>query len=265
MIPKIIHYCWFGNNPIPENVIVYINSWKEKCPDYKIFEWNEKNFDFSLNMYAAEAYNEKKWAFVSDYVRIYALYNYGGIYLDTDVEVLRNFDDLLNNKAFLGFETISQISTGIIGAEKENKLIKLILDNYSYRRFIKEDGTYDLLTNVDFISKLINDNYNILFINKYQKFDDFAIYPSDYLSPKDNMTGEIEVTPNSICIHHFDGTWVSSIYKKRIRIQQRIYSLFGKNKFSSFLILLSFFILRIKTDGFMITVKYLLKKQNKQK
>ena len=119
-IPKIIHYCWFGKNEKSDLAKKCIDSWKKKCPDYQIIEWNEENFDITTNEYVYEAYMNKKWAFVSDFVRIFALYNNGGIYLDTDVEILKNMDEFLCNTTFFGFETIDKVSTGIIGAQKGN-------------------------------------------------------------------------------------------------------------------------------------------------
>ena len=127
MIPKIIHYCWVGRNPLPENTKKYIETWKYFCPDYEIIEWNEDNFDINSNQYAAEAYAAKKWAFVSDYMRLSVLYKYGGIYLDTDMELIKKLDVFLKHHAFTAFESRELISAGIIGAEKDSKWIKHIL------------------------------------------------------------------------------------------------------------------------------------------
>ena len=120
MIPKIIHYCWFGGKKKPENVEQYILSWKNKCPDYEIREWNENNFDIKSNCFCKEAYEKKKWAFVSDYARLAILYKYGGIYMDTDVEVIKPFDNLLTYQAFLCFESSKMVSIGTLGAKKES-------------------------------------------------------------------------------------------------------------------------------------------------
>ena len=147
MIPKIIHYCWVGRNPLPDDVRHYIESWKKYCPDYKIIEWNEDNFDIFFNQYAREAYNAKKWAFVSDYIRLSVLNTYGGIYMDTDVEVVKNLDEFLSNKAFSGFESNKYIPTGIMGAEKGNAWIQYLLSYYDNRSFYLDDGTPDLTTN----------------------------------------------------------------------------------------------------------------------
>ena len=152
MIEKKIHYIWFGSNPLPPLAKKCIESWKKFCPDYEIVEWNETNFDVNQNIYTKEAYENKKWAFVSDYVRLYALYHHGGIYMDTDVEVLKNLDDYLNHDAFSGFESSNAIPTGIIGAKKGNYHIKQLLNEYNDRHFILPNGEMDLTTNVTTIT-----------------------------------------------------------------------------------------------------------------
>ena len=146
-IPKKIHYCWFGNNELPEEQKKYIETWKKHCPDYEIKEWNEKNFDINSNKYVKEAYEAKKFAFVSDYVRLHALYNEGGIYMDTDIEVLKSFDVFLKHTAFIGFEDLKHIGTGVIGAEKGNKWIRLLLKDYDNISFYTKNGEIDLTTN----------------------------------------------------------------------------------------------------------------------
>ena len=134
MIPKVIHYCWFGGNPIPEKDRRYIEGWKEKCPDYEIIEWNERNYDVSKNKYMAQAYEEKKWGFVSDYARLDLVYQYGGIYFDTDVELLKPLDNLLELEMFCGFESTKYVNFGIgFGAEKENPV------NYQNVRFFRRN------------------------------------------------------------------------------------------------------------------------------
>lgn len=135
MIPKIIHYCWFGGKEKPELVNIYIATWKEFCPDYKIIEWNESNFDVAENDYCREAYEAHKWAFVSDYVRLKVLYEYGGIYMDTDVEVVKTFDEFLHYGAFSGYESKDKIPTGTMGGSAKNEWIKLLLDDYDSRHF----------------------------------------------------------------------------------------------------------------------------------
>ena len=135
-IPKVINYCWFGRGELPDDTKRYIETWKKNCPDYKIIEWNEDNFDIHSNTYVEEAYIAKKYAFVTDYVRLYVLYNNGGIYMDTDVEILKPIDRFLNEKAFSSFENNNTLSTGIMGAEKGNLWIKDLMDEYNYIHFI---------------------------------------------------------------------------------------------------------------------------------
>ena len=140
-IPKVIHYCWFGGNEMPAAYKKYMESWKRYCPDYEIKLWNEQNFDFSDNLYARQAYEQKKWAFVSDYARLKIIYEFGGIYLDTDVEIIRPLDDLLELKGFLGFQDNKEIATGLgFGAEKGNPVIKAMLADYADAAFILPDG-----------------------------------------------------------------------------------------------------------------------------
>lgn len=210
-IPKIIHYCWFGGNTLPFAVQKCINNWKKYCPDYKIIEWNEGNFDYKSNQYVYEAYQSHKWAFVSDYVRLYALKNYGGIYMDTDVELLKNLDDLLEHSAFSGFESSDAIQTAIMGSVKNNNWIFMLLKSYENRHFIKEDGSFDLTTNVSTITRLTKEMYNIKLDNSMQiTYDGTVFYSNDYFSPKNFETGKTKITQNTYCIHHFDASWLST-------------------------------------------------------
>lgn len=144
-IPKIIHYCWFGGGPISAESQKCMESWKKYCPDYKIIEWNDQNFDISTNRYAQQAYEAKKYAFVSDYVRLAVLYEYGGIYLDTDVELVRPLDELLELPGFMGFQTNNEVATGLgFGARKGNSVVQALLRDYDALDFLKADGSADL-------------------------------------------------------------------------------------------------------------------------
>lgn len=209
MIPKIIHCCWFGGNPLPSDVHKYIESWKKFNPDYEIKIWTEKNFDYRQNRYMQEAYDNKKWAFVTDYVRLKVLYDYGGIYMDTDVEVLKSLDPLLENHAFSGFEGPNRIPTGTMGAEKNNKWIEILLHDYDDRAFVLEDGTFDLTTNVTTITNTTVAHYSLALNNTYQNLGDVTFYPFDYLCAKDIDDGRIKTTSNTYTIHHFNGSWTS--------------------------------------------------------
>ena len=206
MIPKIIHYCWFGGNPLPDLSVKCIESWKKYCPDYVIKEWNESNFNVNMNAYVSEAYEAKKWAFITDYVRLYAMVNYGGVYMDTDVEVCKNLDIYLQHQAFSGFETDTDIPTGIMACEKNFPLFKMLLDSYKDRHFIRSDGSYDMTTNVYTITKYCL-NRGFIPNNSFQIVDGFAVYPNDYFCPKDCQSGTIHITENTCTIHHFSGSW----------------------------------------------------------
>lgn len=214
-ICKKIHYCWFGRGEKPELALKCIQSWKEKCKDYEIIEWNEDNFDINSNKYVKQAYEVKKYAFVTDYVRLYVLYNYGGIYMDTDVEVIKPLDEFLDNPAFSGFENNNKIPTGIMAAQKGNEWIKDLLDEYDTIEFIKKDGTYDLTTNCERITKKTIEKYNLKSISSYQNLNNVVIlYPYDYFCPKDWETGKINLTDNTYTIHHFAGSWHTDEEKK---------------------------------------------------
>lgn len=226
-IPKKIHYCWFGRGEKPNVVKKCINSWLEKLPDYEIKEWNEENFDININAYVKQAYDSKKYAFVSDYVRLYALYTEGGIYMDTDVEVIKPLDEFLTHEAFSGFERKDMIPTGIMGAKTKNKWIELNLKYYEDKNFIKEDGSYDLTTNVFHITE-ISKQMGFKGGDKFTTFGDgVAIYPFEYFCAKDHRTGKITITENTYTIHHFAGTWMdrTTKFKKFIRrlVGERIF------------------------------------------
>lgn len=215
MIPKIIHYCWFGRNPLPPLAVKCIESWKKYCPDYEIKEWNEDNFDLNYNDYVREAYEAKKWAFITDVVRLYALYTEGGIYMDTDVEVLKPLDIFLRHTAFSGFESEVNIPTGIMASEKGGKWAMENLLYYKSRHFILADGKLDLTTNVEIITEYML-NFGLKRNNTYQDFKNLiTIYPNEYFSPISAATKKKNITNNTYTIHHFYGSWRP--YKERLR------------------------------------------------
>ena len=217
MIPKIIHYCWFGRGEKPALAQMCIESWKKYLPTYELKEWNEDNFDISQNQYVREAYENRKFAFVTDYVRLYAIYTEGGIYMDTDVEVVGDFDVFLHHHAFSGFETDGNVPTGMMAAEKGSVWAKDLLDQYSMRKFIQKDGSFDMTTNTKVITDYMVQK-GLLLNNKYQDFPDFCtMYPADYFCPKDHRTGKIRCTKNTVCIHHFAGSWLQHKWYKDLR------------------------------------------------
>ena len=207
MIPKKIHYCWFGRGKMPELAIKCIDSWKKYLPDYEVKEWNEDNFDLDKYPYVREAYANRKFAFVTDVVRLYALYTEGGIYMDTDVEVLKPLDYLLQFKAVSGFESDTQIPTGLMACEMGHPLFKELLDEYDGLHFVKEDGSLDFTTNVERITKTCL-NHGLVLNNTLQTVAGFTLLPKDYLCPKSHEDGELYITSNSYTIHHFSGSWI---------------------------------------------------------
>lgn len=221
-IPKVIHYCWFGGSPLPLLVMKCMHSWKTFCPSYEIKEWNEMNFDVNCNQYVREAYENKKWAFVTDYVRLKTLYDYGGIYMDTDVEVIKPLDKFLSLPAFSGYEGDNRIPTGIIGAAKGNKWIGELLKDYNERKFIKQDGSFDMTTNVQLITDKTKILYNIELNNTKQETPDFFLYPFEWFCAKSLYTGKIIKTNNTYTIHHFSGSWMKLSQKFKIHLTRLI-------------------------------------------
>lgn len=221
MIPKIIHYCWFGRNPLPPMAVKCIASWKKYCPDYEIKEWNEDNFDLNCNAYVQEAYQARKWAFITDYVRLYALVNEGGIYMDTDVEVLKPLDSLLNFDAVSGFESLTRIPTGLMACRDHQPLFEELMHEYDNLHFKRPDGTLDITTNVTRITNACL-KYGFVPNNTLQTVNGFTLLPKDYLCPKDCETKELEITENTLTIHHFDGSWVSEEQKYAQALSSRM-------------------------------------------
>lgn len=227
MIPKTIHYCWFGGNELDEKSKSYIQSWKKHLPDYEIIEWNETNFDINQHDFVREAHEQKKYAFVSDYVRLYALYHHGGIYMDTDVEVVKSFDDLLNNRAFTGVERGEYCITGTLAAEQHHPWIEKLVGYYDGRKFILANGEMDVTTNTIIITTITKAHYGWEEGNRLSNLaDGIAIYPFDYFCAKNGMTNEYHITANTYTIHHFNGSWASQsnkLLKNYVRMFRRIF------------------------------------------
>ena len=225
-IPKIIHYCWFGKNPLPELAQKCIASWKKYLPDYKIKEWNEENYDVRKIPSTAQAYDAKKYAFVSDYARFDILYQYGGLYFDTDVEVIKPLDEILKRGAFAGVERAGSLNAGLgLASPAASPIYKEILDSYKNSSFIKDDGSIDLTTVVTRVSDIFK-KHGFTDKNEIQKVEEITVYPSEYFCPKDIETGKLTVTENTVSIHWFDGSWVSG--KGIIKIKQFTKRLLGK-------------------------------------
>lgn len=228
-IPKTIHYCWFGGKEKPEIVKKCINSWRIHLSDYEIIEWNEENINLTMNPYVQEAYESKKFAFVSDYVRVHALYHYGGIYLDTDVEVFKTFDDFLHHDSFWGFEQGHYIATSTIGAAKWNPLIKKFLDFYKGKHFTREDGTSNELTNVFIITKIL-ENLGLERTGDYQEIEHIgAFYPQNYFSPYDYINCQTLSNEDTYAIHHFHKSWLPFTTRIKGMVKLAISRVIGGN------------------------------------
>lgn len=207
MIPKKIHYCWFGGNPLGEKEIKCIESWKKFCPDYEIIQWNESNFDVSYIPFTKEAYEAKKYAFVSDVARLKIIYEHGGLYLDTDVEVVKSFDNLLDSEIFLGFENKEYINTGQgFGSEKGNDFVKENLDVYSSLRFLNEDGTFNMIGCPKITTKLLL-NRGLIQNGLYQNLDGIEIFPTEYFNPYNYVVDKLYKTENTYSIHWYSNSW----------------------------------------------------------
>lgn len=219
MIPKTIHYCWFGRNPLPKLAKDCIASWKKYLPDYEIKEWNEDNFDVNIIPYTAEAYRAKKYAFVSDYARFWILYHYGGLYFDTDVEVIKGMNDIIEKGAFMGCEMTKnkeQINPGLgLGATHGLGLYKEILETYKNKSFFSITGRITG-TVVTLVTNIIKSKKTHLDLNQINQIEDITIYPIEYFCPLNALTNELKITENTYSIHHYIATWVEPKEKYRI-------------------------------------------------
>ena len=246
MIPKVIHYCWFGRNPLPPLAIKCIDSWKKYLPDYEIKEWNEDNFDVNIIPYTAQAYQAKKYAFVSDYARFWILYKYGGIYFDTDVEVIKPINDILANGAFMGCETDGgsnthpiRVAPGLgLAVEANNPLYKYFLEHYSKLEFIDKNGKLNMYTVVQHTTDIL---FKFGLINNpgIQNICGITIYPSEYFNPRNSITKKMHITKESRTIHYGNASWknISQLDKLKNKLRFMIpefiliqYSTFKKKK-----------------------------------
>ena len=237
MIPKTIHYCWFGRNTKPALAYKCIETWKDYMPDFEIIEWNEDNYDFSAcPEYVKEAYKSKKWAFVSDYVRFDILHQYGGIYLDTDVELLRSLNPIISKGAFMGCEALCDRANGVrvnpglgMAAEQGNKFLKEMIDFYNTIHFVDEKGELNEKTIVDYTTEHLL-HYGLKNVQEIQKVENFIIYPPSFFCPKawnsykKNFCGY----GKAFSVHHFSASWQSEEQKKMAQYYYR------KNKINKY-------------------------------
>lgn len=214
MIPKVIHYCWFGRKPLPASAKMCIESWRNFFPDYEIREWNEDNFDVNIIPYTQQAYEARKYAFVSDYARFWILYHIGGLYFDTDVEVIKSFDKIISRGAFMGIEESAfldgkpMVAPGLgLGVEAGHPFYKKMLNLYGDLIYKKSDGSFDDATIVLYTTRELL-SHGLRVSDEPQEVDGIWIYPADYFCPMDSTTGITTFTERSVSIHHYDCSWM---------------------------------------------------------
>ena len=233
MITKIIHYCWFGRNPLPESAQKCIASWRKFLPDYEIKEWNEDNFDVNMVPYTAEAYSAKKYAFVSDYARFWILYRYGGLYFDTDVEVIKPMEDIIERGPFMGIEveskdtgngpSVPMVAPGLaLGAEPNMDIYNILIQYYSELHFLDKDGNQNLVTSVKHLTGILVQN-GLQASNGLQNVAGIWIYPRDFFNPLDSLTGRLKLTENTRSIHWYMNSWsdTSKLYRWLSKMSHR--------------------------------------------
>lgn len=264
MIPKIIHFCWLSGDPYPDLVSHCIDSWKRVLPDYEFVLWDKNRFDVDSVPWVKEACEKKKWAFAADYIRLYALYNYGGIYLDSDVEMIKSFDELLDLPYFLGrehfFDIIdasNTIEAATIGAEKGNPFIKACLDYYSGKHFVKKDGELESSI-LPYIMSQVALNFDVKCVTGKESFDyaekSVCLFPMDYFSPKNSRTLIVENTSNTFSVHHFNGSWHSPAQQKHVQLRIKLCKLFGE-KIGEIIAAGCAVFIHIRYEGFVSTIK----------
>lgn len=207
-IPNLIHYCWFGGNELPKVAQKCIKSWEIYCPDFELVRWDESNFDITSMPYVREAYDAQMWAFVSDVARLRALEAFGGIYLDTDMEVVGPLDVLLGRGPVLGFEDPGGVAVGFLAAPPSASFVQDLLNEYEGSHFLLGDGTYNKTTIVERATRLLT-RKGLVLNGELQVVDGVTVLPVDYLYAKDHITRKLHVTPNTVAIHHYDGSWLS--------------------------------------------------------
>lgn len=222
MIPKVIHYCWFGGNPKNKLIEKCIASWEKYCPDYKIIEWTEYNYKTD-NVYFNQALEAKKWPFAADYARLDIIYQNGGVYLDTDVELVKPLDNLMTNSCYVGTELAvggAKINTGLgFGAEPRNKMVKAMLEEYTGIYFLTDEKNFDQTPCPERNTKAF-EKYGYVRKNAIQLVGGASVLPIEYLSPKNYLTREVNITSNTISIHHYDGAWMPGKSKLNLRVKE---------------------------------------------
>ena len=227
MIPKKIHYCWFGRGDKPKLAKKCIDSWRKFCPDYEIVEWNEDNFDVNMNAYTKMCYEQKKYAFLTDYTRLVVVNGYGGIYFDTDVELVRPIDDLLMHKAFFGYETNEYFNTGEgFGSEAGTEVLKMLLEEYKPILSGTEGTVGCPILNTYALKKYGFNNDGM-----YQEINGVAVYPAEYFNPYDDPTGILRKTDKTYSIHWYGKSWLDKKKVIRSKIMKPVHRIFGVDVF----------------------------------
>ena len=230
MIPKKIHYCWFGRNEKPKAVQKCISSWRKYCPDYEIIEWNEDNFDVNQNPYIKYCYDNKKWAFLSDLARLLVVCEHGGIYFDTDVELVRNPDFLLEYGAFYGFETPQYIATGLgFGAEAHHPTVENMIEQYG-KLEPDENGNYPTVTCPQLNTEALLP-FGLKLNGEKQILDNVIILPVEYMNPYDDPKGVLNKTENTVSIHWYSKSWMSKKTILRSKLMKPFHRVFGNDCF----------------------------------
>ncbi len=227
MIPQIIHYCWFGKNEKPDNIKSYIKEWHQILPNYQFIEWNEDNFPIDYCTYTKEAYEMKKYAFVSDVARLYAINKYGGIYLDTDIEVLKDFSAFLNCSAIFSFESKDLLMTGFFAAEHGNKIIADLLEEYKNRKFKLENGKLNLVANTVYLTSYLHNKKNLEKNGLPQRLGEIDVYNFKTFGGFNADDSMFEISTETYLVHHCFASWGTRTFRVQFALKKHIAHLWG--------------------------------------
>lgn len=230
MIPKIIHYCWLSGDPYPSDLQRCMKTWKEKLPDYEFMLWDTKRFNLDSSLWVKQAFENKKYAFAADYIRVYALYYYGGIYLDTDIEVLKSYNPLLHLKVMLGLDhTSNSCEVATWGVEKGAGYLKKVLDFYDKRSFVKEDGTFELTPMPGIVLGILKENgYELVPVKSIDEAGKvegemrIPVFPREWFCPLDWYTFKLHLTKDTYSIHRYKGGWLADDVRKEREILSKL-------------------------------------------